>query len=350
MDSKPIVLGREMASAQSAEGARLAVGGPTPSPLAGKAYDAERGEFNLTALVESALDSELIQLVEAWLASGGDERERVRCALSLEDNYTLVQFAKRMAVRALNERSGRPCELGLTALAMIDESRIDPRDASWAAGLLNHAARRQHGEAAGVFDRALTGATTEMTNILRAAMGSTLEEWGYQEWRTSSGIGLIRSGWAPYEPTVDLAAVAHHIASKILCSRYLVEIEVATELPSVWFAKSRRERAAELLEGARGIVAIEGFLRTGAQVASGQMFVTWIAELPFPAECAQLVADVGDGETGDGRFVVAVSAGPLLAVLVAGSCQVGVEPLESLASLRALGSRMREVLIENYAE
>lgn len=347
MESKPVVLGLDIAAAQAAERARLAAGGLAPSPLSGKAYDAEQGEFDLTTLVESPLDSEVSGVVETWRASGSGQREDARRALSLDDNYTLIQFARRMAVRALNEPSSDACELGLTALTMIDESRIDPRDASWAAGLLNHAAGKQPGHSGTLFDRVIAVATPGMAELLRGSRDSTLEDWGYREWRRPTGTGLIRTGWARYEPTVDLAALAHQIASRILRDRYIVDIEVAAELPFVWFDKSRREHAAEVLERSPGIVAIHGSLRRIAGGTAGQMWVLWIAEVLSPADSVRLVADVGDGAALGGRFAFGVSAGRLFALLVAGSCQDGVEPVDSPAALKDLGGRIRALLEES---
>lgn len=347
MEPKPVVLGQQIAAAQAAERARLAADGPMPSPLGNRHYDPERGEFNLTTIVASLLDSEIYTVVSAWRGSGIEERKAVRRALSLDDNYTLIQFSKRMAVRALNERSSDACAQGLTALAMIDESRIDPRDASWAAGLLNHAAKKQPDHSKTMCDEAMALATPGMAQLLSASGRSTLDEWGYREWPTATGIGLIRSGWSHYEPTVDLAAVAQRIGSRVLSENYVVEIEVATDLPAVWFDQNRRDHAAELLKRCRGIVTLHGSLRRSAGTTEGQMFVMWVAEATSPSDGVQLVADVGERSTGDSRSVGAVSAGKLFALLVAGSSRQGVEPFESAATVNDLCRGIRVVLEES---
>ena len=339
MEPKPVVLGAQFADALAMERARLASGSAGPSALSGKAYDPERGEFDLRAVVHAPLDSEVEDLVRAWRSSRADGREVVRSSLSLEDNYTLIQFAKRMAVRALNQSSPEPCEYGLLALAMIDESRIDPRDASWAAGLLNHAARRAR--SAILFERAIALATPGMGELLRQGHDSTLEDWGYCELKTSTGIGLVQCGSSRYNPSVDLADVAGQVGARVLSSRYVLEIEVATELPAIWFDKGARKHAEEMLERSLGIALISGTLRRGFGNTAGQMFLTWIVELPSPDDCAQLVADVGNGSAHEGRYVVAVSAGRLFALCVAGSFQQGVEPYESRTALTELAERTR---------
>jgi hypothetical protein len=347
LEPKPFVLGAQMAAAAAMERARLASGLPGPSPLSGKAYDPERHEFDLSDVVHAPLDIEVEHLVRAWRESGADGRAVLRRSLSLEDNYTLIQFAKRVAVRALNQSSSEPCEHGLLALAMIDESRIDPRDASWAAGLLNHAAGRNR--SAILFERAIALATPGMGELLRQGRDSTLEDWGYCELKTSTGIGLVQCGSSRYNPSVDLAAVAGRVGARVLSSRYVFEIEVTTELPAIWFDKGGRKHAEEVLEQSLGVALIRGTLRRGFGNTAGQMFLTWIVELPSRDDCAQLVADVGNGSAHEGRYVVGVSAGRLFALCVAGSFQQGVEPYESRAALTELAERTRAELSDSAA-
>jgi hypothetical protein len=347
MEPKPFVLGTEFAAARAAEQARLATTSPGPSPLSGSAYDPERDEFNLITVVQTPLDLKVERLVTAWQGSGAPNRDAMRRSLSLEDNYTLIHFAKRMAVEALNRASPEPCEHGLMALAMIDDSRIDPRDASFAAGLLNHATRASSNRSANPFERAIAMATPGMGELLRQSEGSTLEDWGYCERTTSKGIGLIQSGWARYNPTVDLADVAARVGARVLVDRYVVEIKIATELPPIWFDKTRRKHAEETLEGSLGMAAIRGTLRRAFGEHPSQMLMVWIAEMPSADDSVQLLADVGNGVAHEGRYAVGVSAGCLFALVVAGSFQQGVEPYESLSALTDLADETRAVLSDS---
>lgn len=344
METKPVVLGSDLAAAHEAENARLAFGVPGPSPLSGRRYDPEAEEFNLMAVVQAPLDRDVERLVTVWQDSGAEEREKLRRSLSLADNYTLIQFAKRMAVVALNVPAPDPCEKGLMALAMIDERRIDPRDASWAAGLLSHAVRASSGRSATLFEQVIAVATPGMGELLRGAQGSTLEDWGYREWRTGKGTGLIHSGWARYDPTVDLVDIAALVGEQILSERYVFYLEVATELPSVWFDKPKRSQAEEALGRSLGTVMISGTLRRAFGGSAVQMFWTWIVEMPTPEDCVQLVADVGSGAHMGGRSVVGVAARRLFALLVAGSVQESVSPIESPATLTDLADRTRMLL------
>ena len=120
-----IVLGRELAAARDNEAARLASGGDGASPMPKGDYDQEKGDHDLTSVVESPLDNELQALVRAFASWSSDKRAQARRRISMDEQYTLVHFAKRSSVLALGEKSAARCEDGLPALAMIDETRID---------------------------------------------------------------------------------------------------------------------------------------------------------------------------------------------------------------------------------
>ncbi len=260
---RQVVLGAQLAAARTAEEARIAAGGYDPSPLKGKAYRPERGDFSLMKLVPSDLDREISELAVTWRASDSVQRERIRRSLTMDDNYTLIQFAKRMAVRALNASPEAHCDDGLSALAMIDESRIDPRDASLPAGLLSHAAVRAN--SAVLFDRAIAFATPGMGERIRRPMKWTLKDCGYREWRSAGEIGLVCSGTAPYQPSIDLAAAAQRIGVQVLDGRYRVDdVEVATTLPPVWFARARRDHAAAILARSQGAAFLRAYSRPAA--------------------------------------------------------------------------------------
>ena len=282
-----------------------------------KVYDAERGDSSLLRVRPLPLDGDIGRLIQSWRGLSPDERETLRRSLTLDDIYTLIQFAKRMAVRALNGSAAEHVELGFIALSFVDESRIDSRDARWAAGLLTSA----------------------------VADGSTFAEWGYRTVRTDEGIGLIRSGQAAYNPTIDLMAAADAVIERVLSERYQCEIEIATDLPSVWFDPGRRAHAEDTLKRARGIASIHGTPRNYEGHWTSQMLVLWLAEMPSAEDGQALVADVGNGGRHVGRSVAATAAGNVFAVLVAGSTQIGVAPHESRQSTRELIEQTRQVLL-----
>jgi hypothetical protein len=75
-----------------------------------------------------------------------------------------------------------------------------------------------------------------------------LSEWGCTQIQTENGgVGLVQSGFASYEPTLDMNGLALRLAANLQRGRYIAEPELSAEVPSVWFAKAHRENAEQLL-------------------------------------------------------------------------------------------------------
>jgi hypothetical protein len=347
MRRKPFVLGQQLADAHANEKARLAAGNAGPSPMPASEYDEERGEYALTSVTELPLDKALQGVVRAFESADAGTRATMQGSISLEEQYTLIQFAKRSAVLAVRTGSVARCGDGLLALAMIDETRIDPRDASWAAGLLGHAVASTSTDAANLVSRAAGMARPGMATILaEAATGSSLADWGYREIRTGDGVvGFIASEFARYEPTLDLASVALRLAANLQRGRYLAEPKLAAKIPEVWFEPSHRESAQQLLRLAKAGVAIRGRLRKiHVDDPASQQYSQWVVEMPTADNADTLVRYVGpNGQLGD-RFVIGVAAGRLFSLLVAGSCRQGVAPFESRDSLGVLARETAALL------
>jgi hypothetical protein len=350
-ERKTVVLGQQLADAHKAEAARLATGtGPSPMPKGG--YDSKRGDFSLVAVSSQPLDAQLRDLTRQFRSWEPKAREDARSRISMDEHYPLIHFAKRSAVLALNEDSAERCEDGFTALAMIDETRIDPRDAAWAAGLLSHAVTATRGDRKNIVERAIALATPGMAGILRGFRQPTnLSNWRYAEIRTGSGIGLIQSGSARYEPTFNLSELALRLADTLNKGRYVTDVEIAVEVPAAWFAKERRSAVEGTLARSRGAVEIRGTLRKEYSPAAGaQMFFQWIVEVPTESEAKQLVEDAGSATSLGDRICVGVSSGRLFGLLVAGSFMQGVEPFESRETLAELAEQTRVLLAEAAAE
>ena len=132
-----VVLGQQLADAHAAEERRQR-SNPPPSPLRGVHYDRWRGEHRLSKLVPAEADERARELAQTSADASADARAATREALSLDDFYALLTFARRSAVLALREGVA-PLTDGLAAIAMIDSRRVDPRDIAWALGLLRHA-------------------------------------------------------------------------------------------------------------------------------------------------------------------------------------------------------------------
>jgi hypothetical protein len=343
-----IVLGREVAAARGNEAARLASGSDGPSPMPKGDYDQEKGDHDLTSVIEGPLDVELTALVRTFGTWAPEKRAEARRRISMDELYTLVHFAKRSSVLALREKSIARCEDGLLALAMIDEARIDPRDAAWAAGLLGHAMEATGADRRVLVKDAAALATPGMSTLLAdAAQGSRLSDWGYAQIRADKGIGLVRSGSERYEPTGDLTGLALRLAAVLGRGRYVAEPEIATDLPEVWFQKQHRPSAERLLKTARGVVLVRGTVRRAhTDNPRAQMLVQWVAEMPSPEDANTLVEYAGANRSTGSHFVTGMARGRLFALLVAGSSFEGVEPFESAESFAAIAAETRPLLDE----
>jgi hypothetical protein len=333
-----------MAAARRAESARLAAEPTGPSPMPKDTYDADRGDLDLTSVTAAPIDGALRALAGDFAGWDVARRRDARGAISMDELYTLLAFAKRASALALKESSPAWCEAGLVALAMIDEQRIDWRDAAVAAGLLAHGVAATGGARDEQFTKAIALATPGMGVILdRARHSKDLSGVGYAELRTGQRVGLIQRETERYEPTLDLTAIALGVADTVNRSRYVAYPTIATRMPPVWFAKERQEAVRKILEHAHGTVSVTGTLR-GAHNRLAQMLFQWIAELPTAQEAEQLLDGVGPGTDIGGRLVVGVACGRLFALVVAGSNFPGTAPIESRESLARLANETRVVL------
>jgi hypothetical protein len=125
--SEAVVIGVQMAAARAAEAHHQAEPHPR-SPLAGVAYDPAARELNLLHLAPTPKDELIDEFVDRFAASGGEERALQRSSLTMGDFYTVLNYARRAAVRALRSNDGELARRGITALSVIDENRIDWRD------------------------------------------------------------------------------------------------------------------------------------------------------------------------------------------------------------------------------
>jgi hypothetical protein len=342
-----IVLGQEYAEAGAEEAKRLAAGAAGPSPMPAGDYDLERDDYSLVAVEVRPLDRELRRMVEGYRQAAPGTHAELRHRIDTDGCYTLIQFAKRCAALALREPAGSWCEDGLTALAMIDETRVDRRDPAWAAGLLQHAIAATGADRPALVDRVAALASPGMAAILgRSWEPDPLSAWGYAEIRTPDGPGLIATGGARYEPTLDLTGLALRVTAQLSRGRYTADPEIATDLPGLWFGSGQRQAEA-VLKRARAGVAVRGSLRKGiVDEPSWQMLMVWIVEMPTAEDAAALLGCVRSERRRDERFTVGLASGCLFALFIAGSSAVGAASFENPKTLRALAEEMRPLLEE----
>lgn len=341
-----VVLGAELAAARKAEEERIAAGVAGPSILPSDGYDLESGDSSLVSVHPLPIDLGLRSIAKQFQGWDSDRRQAATHRLSFDDQYTLISFAERAAVLALNTDPVEWCRAGAIALSMIDEARVDPRDLWVAGGLLNHAVSRlSEPVEREAFEKAID------PNIRGIFTGkSKLSDWGYAEYRTADGVGLIRHGGGCYKPTIDVTNLALQLAEALRATRYVSYVEIAAKVPDVWFASGRREDASSRLRSALAAAVIHGHLRKEYSADSMQMFIEWVVEMPAERDCEQLVADVGTGTELDGRYIIGLAVGRLFALLVAGSWQQGVEPYESPSTMADLAEEARVIMARAVAE
>jgi hypothetical protein len=164
--------------------------------MASEKYDPEAGDYDFASVVERPLDREVHARVRTFKTWPPDKRAECRLGISPDEPYTLIHFARRSAILALQEQSVGRCEDGLLALAMIDETRIDKRDGASAVGLLAHALGATATDGNRLVNGVAALATPAMAKLLmRATVRLPLSELCYAEVETGQGrVGLVRSG------------------------------------------------------------------------------------------------------------------------------------------------------------
>lgn len=327
-----------MADAQDAEAKRLAGGDHGPSPMPKSEYRQDHGDYNLLSVAALPLDLDLRVVVEGFANLDSEGRNKARASISMNELYTLIHFAKRSAVMSLSEKSPKRCEEGLVALAMIDERRIDVRDAAWVAGLLGYASTSLKQGSESLFRQVRLISTNGIAGVLRqGSTATTLSDWGYAEISDGGKFGLIGYDNFKYEPSLPLTEIAINVSNHLGDGRYITEPTIATKLPTIWFPKTTRSSAETALKVTLGTVMISGMLREGTcDAAAQQMFNLWLAETPRVAESNNLRSYIGDGVKSSGRSVVGFSVGRLFGLGVAGSWVEGISSYESLESLTAI--------------
>lgn len=155
------VIGREMARAAEAEKRRQQQG-PRESPLPKQGCDFWHGDQSLIDSAPSPLDDMLREVVRKYAASEPQQRAAIRESISMDGFYTLMTFASRSAVFAIRERKVEFVRDGLTAIAMIDQERVDFRDIPTNLPLLYHAATRIGADADTMFRQIGTLSETEV--------------------------------------------------------------------------------------------------------------------------------------------------------------------------------------------
>ena len=338
-----VVLGQQLADAHAAEERRQR-SNPPPSPLGGVHYDRWRGEHRLSKLVPAEADGRVRELAQTFAAPGAN-RAAMREALSLDDFYTLLTFARRSTVRALREGVA-PLTDGLSAIAMIDLQRVDPRDAAWALGLLRHGSASVD-SAGSIFGRAAEIAEPAVANLIREAGARSpddIRQWGYTVFNSPEGLALIGWGFSHYKPTLDLTAIGLAIADLVEADRYQPhDPEIACDVPNVWLSVPAGRDATGSLDAVAAVRVSAELRPVVGERPMWQDLWVWIAETKSDAEAEEVARQASPAR--QGHFVRAGSTvGRLVCLVVQSSPMEGGQPIETADSLQRFLSPISELL------
>jgi hypothetical protein len=291
--------------------------------------------------------------VSEFASLGEADRDSYRDRLSMDDFYTLWSFAHDRAVAALRKQDASEIQFGFIALAMIALERIDWRDVVVANDTLRYAGYRI-GASIEELQRNAMKLAEPQTSQMMAKRGvrpiNLLENCGKREVRTSDGINLVDSGFARYEPTVDLTSIAFSAAEALEVYGYGFEsLEIGTELPLVWFDNSRdtwlvrilRRISASRLFGCASIHAVP--MSDPEPMRSGQSLLVLLAEASNERVARQM-ADAAQIASNSDASQIGLASGRLFAVIIQRSWMADTPPIEDAASLERLRGAIESLL------
>jgi hypothetical protein len=314
------VIGQQVADARSAEERHRQSHPDVTSPLNGTHY---RGhEFGLLQFVDSPVDDVVEALCRRFEVADEPERDRLRAALTADDLYTLVTFARRSAVRSLRGDAREPARLGMLALEqMIDRTRLDHRDALVAAGIVRHALNRIDGTP---------------NDELR-------EKWLMTEVRLPDGrIGIADVEHGPTAGVVDLTPAGLAMMALLNADEYdATGVTVGAKVPPAWLPPPARPEFEELLGRSPAIIRVNAGRRNFRPFAS--VFLCYLIELaeePDGARWDELWADPAPRK----HAVLTVRVDRLAALVVVSSTMADVPNPESDQSLSRWADPVRAIL------
>lgn len=345
------VIGEEYAKAVAVEQQRKQNQTGQKSPMPAGQYDTWRGEESLINPTKNSLDSELVGLCQRFAKSDTQTRAAMRTSISMDEFYTLINFANRAAVFAMREKSVEWINNGLTAIAMIEAKRIDSRDIFMPLSLLYHSAKRIGANPDQLLRDTSKLSESDVATLLTGYIERTAEDkdlrtaWGYDEVETKGGTGFI--GWEneTYEPTIDLKKVIIEMAELVAKDKYQPSsVDVAAELPAVWLGPKENPSVTPILKKVRAGASIHANLRPNEHPSyKSQVLMIFLVEMPDEAAAKEL-QDISVKRRPTSYSIVGVTTGKLFCLVVGESFQQGVPSFETPESLPRFAPGITEIL------
>lgn len=353
------VIGKEMAQAlraeEEAQVARKPGSGHLPKDLH---YDPWQGDFNLFEIIPRPLDNILSKLSLRFAQLSPEARSEFRKVTSLDDFYTLLNFARRSAVFALRDRNSGHLVAGLTAVAAIESDRIDYRDALSAMSLLNHSSEKIGARTDELFSRAASLAEPKISASMLGFRKKSddyrdlKKSWGYCEVETKLGLGFVRSEFSSYHPKLPLDQIALELARIVQQDEYgSADVILASKIPEIWLSPSDKNSVKIALANLCGVVVIRTDLRPRSlQDHQHDFLLIFLAEADTEAEAMNLLTLTGESSKQPNVFVrFGIQEGRLYCLIIEKSAYLGEIPFETQTSLQRFISPITTVL-SRYVE
>lgn len=356
--SEPYVIGEQMAQAQRAEQARLSnpKAGPSPFPP-NQHYESSLGDLDLSDPQKHPLDDELSALCHRFATSDRAGRSQLRDSTSLDDFYTLLAFSRRSAVFAMRDRKTEHVIDGLTAVAMIEQSRIDFRDALGALSLLHHAARAVGADVGDLFGKASSLAEPKMSELIQGFLRRPEDQrdiqksWGYTVVETTAGPGFVGWGFESYQPSYRLDQIGLALAQLVKRDKYQpATVTLASDLPAVWLSSIDDTALKHALTSIRGALTVNADLRPEESADyKSQALMIFLAELDNEAAAGTLLRLSQEKQARPKDFAMAaVKQDRLFCLAVARSIMAGKPSFETQASMQRFSTGIAAALKDQY--
>lgn len=345
------VIGEQYAKAVAVEQQRKQNESGRKSPMPAVQYDSSRGEESLINPTKNSLDSELIALCQKFAKSDAKARAEMRASISMDEFNTLITFANRAAVFAMREKSVEWINNALTAIAMIEAKRTDPRDILMPLSLLYHSAKRIGANPDQLFRDAGKLSEPDVATLLSGYVDRSAEDkdlrtsWGYDEVQTEGGIGFI--GWQNrnYQPTADLKKIIIEIANLVAKDKYQSSsVAVASELPGVWLRPKENPSVTSLLEKVRAGASIMADLRPNEHPSyKSQKLMIFLVEMS-DQDAAKELQEISVRTRPASYSMLGIVSGKLFCLVIGRSVQQGVPSFETPETLPRFAPGIVEIL------
>ena len=355
---EPVVLGTEALKAEEAESRRKASGEAGKSPMPAGGYEFNREELGLVNPKPNALDAALTELCRRYARSDAQARAQMRRSISMDEFYTLLSFAGRMAVFGLRERSAARLADGLTAIALIEKERVDFRDLYGPLGLLYYSAVQIGADPKKLFRDAVALAEPETAEIVSAGLSWTAKEAdarsaGYEVVETEGGVGFV--GWfypEKYEPTYDLKRAVVDVARLVAADGKYRPVTpwVGYDFSGHLLKKGDDAALERALGSVRAAANVDAFLAPDIRPQEEfQQLDVYLVETA-DEESARTLLDAARARKPSDFHLLALREGRLFCLLVADAMTDGTKEFETPESLRRFERGLSEILRRHAAK